>query len=394
MSKAKTRTTIAVVAALVIIGGGVVFALSGSDDGQDRKAAIGETTTTGYSVADLTVVEENQSFRNVTVRINRTGTISTAGSVKLSTLDGTAKSAGTPATGADYVAVTGVSVAFAANVASATTTVRIYGDTLTETDETIFTTLSAPVGSPIADGVGTITIPNDDEGAALDGFAIRDFSVGETSGTVNIPIFRYGATTASASVTVQSVDVTAVGCAGDPACDYKPIMPTVVSFAAGQALATVPVTILSDSNLEGDETFDLTLSSPVGAAIDPDFDAATGMIVSRTTQQAGFDIGDAVLVEGNSGNTTMTFTIVRRGPANGYAKVKWSTAVGTANATDFVAVPATQVTFADGETTKTVTVSIVGDATAEANETLKVNLSRVDLGLLDPSAVGTIVNDD
>jgi chitinase len=59
-------------------------------------------------------------------------------------------------------------------------------------------------------------------------------------------------------------------------------------------------------------------------------------------------------------------------------------------------VPLTTVTFAPGETTKTVNVSVLGDTTHEPNETFNLVLSAPSAGttISDASGTATIVNDD
>ena len=76
--------------------------------------------------------------------------------------------------------------------------------------------------------------------------------------------------------------------------------------------------------------------------------------------------------------------------------VNYATAPGTATAPgDYLAVPLTTLTFAPGETTKPVTVTVNGDTLIENNETFNVNLSGVvNATLTNAQGVGTIVNDD
>ncbi|HEX8911731.1 MAG TPA: NPCBM/NEW2 domain-containing protein [Humisphaera sp.] len=105
-------------------------------------------------------------------------------------------------------------------------------------------------------------------------------------------------------------------------------------------------------------------------------------------------VADAQVVEGDSGTRTMTFTVTRSSPL-GTTSVNWATAAGTATAgTDYVTASG-QVLFLAGETTKTVAVTVKGDTTTEANETLSVNLGNPVDGVLGrATAVGTIVDDD
>jgi hypothetical protein len=89
------------------------------------------------------------------------------------------------------------------------------------------------------------------------------------------------------------------------------------------------------------------------------------------------------------------FTLTLSAPADGPVTVNYATANGTATAgSDYVAQSGT-VTFAAGETSKTISIVVNGDRKREANETFFVNLSDVVGALLqDNQGVGTILNDD
>jgi hypothetical protein len=112
-----------------------------------------------------------------------------------------------------------------------------------------------------------------------------------------------------------------------------------------------------------------------------------------------FSINDAQLVEGDSGTTNLTFNVTMS-PADGTGphSVSYVTTNGTARSDtdDFYAASGTLV-FAAGETSKTVTVSIVGDTDGEPNEQFTVVLSNptlTDATIADGTGVGTIVDDD
>ena len=71
------------------------------------------------------------------------------------------------------------------------------------------------------------------------------------------------------------------------------------------------------------------------------------------------------------------------------------TADGTATAGTDYTEKTGAVTFAAGVTTRTMTVSIVGDRIVEPSETLLVNLSApTNATLARASAIGIILNDD
>src|SRR5512132_2843866 len=104
-------------------------------------------------------------------------------------------------------------------------------------------------------------------------------------------------------------------------------------------------------------------------------------------------------VEGNSGTTSVSFAIAYTGNPTAFS-IDWATANGTATAgSDYIAASGT-VSF-DGtgpDKTKTATVLINGDTTAETNETFTVNISNpqpaAGIVIDTPSATQTIADDD
>jgi subtilisin family serine protease len=108
-------------------------------------------------------------------------------------------------------------------------------------------------------------------------------------------------------------------------------------------------------------------------------------------------INDVTLSEGNSGTTiSFNFTVSLSPAASQNVTVNFATASGTATAgSDYVAIPVAPLTFSAGETTKTVTVQVNGDADFEPNETFFVNLSNAtNAYIADSQGLGTINNDD
>src|SRR5262249_38550289 len=83
-------------------------------------------------------------------------------------------------------------------------------------------------------------------------------------------------------------------------------------------------------------------------------------------------------------------------PQTAPVTVDFATADGTATAPgDYVPNTGT-VTFAPGETAKTVAVQVKGDTTVERDETLDVNLANAtgNATIADGQGIGTIANDD
>jgi uncharacterized repeat protein (TIGR01451 family) len=106
-------------------------------------------------------------------------------------------------------------------------------------------------------------------------------------------------------------------------------------------------------------------------------------------------IADAGIVEGSSGLAPMVFN-VRLSPASPTnVSVTYATADGSAQAgTDYIGTNGL-ISFAPGQTNRTVTVYVMGDTTGEPAETFFVNLSApLNAGLTDAQGIGTIFNDD
>ena len=146
---------------------------------------------------------------------------------------------------------------------------------------------------------------------------------------------------------------------------------------------------------EGNETFKINLSSPTGATIADG--TAIGTIIDDDGAAAlpALSIADLSVAEGNGDHAHFMFVVTLDKAATGPVTVAYSTANGTATAgSDYVASNGT-LTFAAGETSKTVHVDISGDTVFEGNETFAVTLSNASgATLADATAVGTIVNDD
>ena len=125
---------------------------------------------------------------------------------------------------------------------------------------------------------------------------------------------------------------------------------------------------------------------------------ASGMSGTITVNAAAptLAINNVTVTEGNSGTVNAAFTVRLSSPSTQTVTVKYATANGTATApADYTAIALTTLTFSPGQTSKTVTVAVKGDALDEANETFAVNLSAaVNATIADGQGIGTITDDD
>jgi chitinase len=128
--------------------------------------------------------------------------------------------------------------------------------------------------------------------------------------------------------------------------------------------------------------------------------AVTGLSLTGTGEEPPpvlptLSVGDASVVEGNSGTKQMVFTVSLSQAATGPVTVNYATADGTATAGQDYVAKSGALTFAAGETEKTVSVTINGDKVAELDETLALKLSApTGATLARGAAVGTILTDD
>ena len=157
----------------------------------------------------------------------------------------------------------------------------------------------------------------------------------------------------------------------------------------------VHVQVTGDTAVEANETLTLTLSSPNGATLA--HGTATGTIVNDDTAPLPtLSVGDSSFAEGSAAAPGHgSFTVSLSSAATAPVTVHFATADGTATAgSDYVAQSGT-LTFAAGETQKTITVAAIGDSTVEANESFTVTLaSPTGATIAHGTGSGTIVNDD
>jgi hypothetical protein len=154
-----------------------------------------------------------------------------------------------------------------------------------------------------------------------------------------------------------------------------------------QQFAGVPgANLAAVADLTGDSLPDLALRSS----------SAVSVLRNDGNWPPVLFISDVSRLEGKNGRTAFTFTVTLSAPSDVPVTVNYATADGTATVADNDYLPSSgTLTFAPGETSKTITVWVNGDRKKEPDESFFVNLSRaVNAGLADTQGLGTIVNDD
>ncbi len=124
--------------------------------------------------------------------------------------------------------------------------------------------------------------------------------------------------------------------------------------------------------------------------------ANTGQSFGGAPQPGTLSIGDASVAEGDEGTTSLVFTVTRSGGSAGEVSASYALTNTTTSNDDFTGPTSGTVTFADGQTTATITISVVGDTNIEIDESFDLTLFNPTGGatIADNMATGTIFNDD
>jgi hypothetical protein len=358
---------------------GIRFAISYiGGDGNDVTLTV--PTVPDISITPVTLPEGNSGPNPFVFTVTLSNPTIQPVTVDFFTQDGTAQA------GSDYTAASGT-ILFNPGETQKTITVTVNGDTAPENDETFVVQLANPQNATLAAPTNAVgTILDDDTPAAVQ-FSAPTFVVSEGAAFAVLTVTR------TRSSTPLTVDFSTSPGSATADVDYQSTTGTV-SFAAGQPAALLQIPIINDRIFEGDETFNVTLSNvqappPGGFLGSP---VTTTVTIQDNDPAPVISINDATAPEG--AGSMMVFTVTIPNPSSLPVTVPFSTQDGTALAgQDYVATSGT-LTFAPGDTTKTVNVPLIDDAVAEPAELFFLNLGTPTNGTVGRAqATGTIPTD-
>ena len=213
-------------------------------------------------------------------------------------------------------------------------------------------------------------------------------NVNEGTSSITVTVNRTGDVSATTTVDFATSDGTAT--AGS---DYTATNGTL-TFTPGQLSKTFTVPIINDTVFEGNETFNVTLSSPGNGALlgSP----STTVITIQDNESSPFlNVTNLRAAEGNSGTKTFVIPATLSVASTQTISIDYATADGTATAgSDYVATSGT-LTFPPGTTSANINVTVNGDTTVEPDETFLLKLSNpVNVSSFIFQATVTIANDD
>ncbi|RYD77137.1 MAG: hypothetical protein EOP84_15935, partial [Verrucomicrobiaceae bacterium] len=328
-------------------------------------------------------VTVNEGAGEVTLTVTRVG-VST-GTVTAAYLI----SNGTAQAGNDYQPPAGT-LTFNDGETSKTITIPITDDLLIEGNESFTATLSNPTGGATLGAQSSMEVVIADNDQSLQ-FGAASFNVSEGAGQALLTVTRLGV----ASGRVTATYTTSGTGSAQPGVDYTETT-GVVTFEEGETTKTIAIPITNDLLIEESESFAVTLSGATGGAT-IGTQATTTVTIVDNDHTLQFSEPEVTV---NEAAGQVSLTITRVGTSVGQVQVAYATSSGNgANAAsagvDYT-VASGVVTFADGETSKTITIPLTNDLLVENAESFTVTLSSPTGGatLGDVSSTEVTISDN
>ncbi|WP_396660971.1 Calx-beta domain-containing protein [Methylobacterium bullatum] len=327
------------------------------------------------SVDDVTV-GESTGYAEFVVRLSAPAT--TAVSVNWETKTANAYD--------DYASSIGV-LTFAPGETLKTVRVAITDDMKAEPSESFVLGLYNPSSNALlGNSKALATIIDNDGDAGRPVVSVGDVIIDEAAGVAHFVV-----TLDRPSNGVVSMNYATQNGSAKSGADYQ-AAGGVLQFAAGETTKVVSVSLNDDIIREGTETFALNLSHLIGASSSDTtgiavIAASDGKAVSKPTIMV-----DDVTVGESTGYAE--FVVRLSAPTTTAVSVNWETK--TANAADDYAFGIGVLTFAPGETLKTVRVAITDDMKAEPSESFVLGLYNPSSNALlgNSRALATIIDND
>ena len=321
----------------------------------------GETTT-------LTATLSNKSNQDVTVALSFGGTAVVA---------------------ADY---TGAAATITIPAGSISNSITLTGknDTDYEGDETVIANISNVINGAVGSAKQvTATITDDDTPPEVT-LSVVGSSLNENGGTATI--------TVTLSALSSKDTIVELGFSGTASTmDYNKSLSGSITIPAGSLSRSIILKGIDDAKDEANETIIVDIASVTGAS-----ESGTQQVILTIIDD---DEGPAVsinapsVVEGDTGTANLTYTVTLSKASDQTVTIEYATADGTATVSDhdYLAQAVTPLIFAPGETSRTIIVTVIGDTSVEADETVLVTLSNpvnatITTGL--NTGTGTIINND
>lgn len=293
---------------------------------------------------------------------------------------------GTATQGVDYEAL-GSSVTIPAGGTSAAVEVRPIDDDAVEGDETVVLTLTGtsstdvPVGTPSS---ATLTISDDDHGNGGAAEVVLSVSASDDSAaeapndggqfTVNRVNGDDRAVTVSYSVTGSATE----------GADFQDL-PGTVSLGDGVPQAAIPVDVLADDLLEGDETVTVTLI-PVQGEVSVTGGPATVTIGDSAHTVTASTAANAAEENTSAGRVDVVLSAPNQ--SGDAIAVNYTVTGSAAQGSDFGSLSGT-ASIQNGASSTSITITPVDDDIVESEETVVITLTGTDSAAVSVGSPGS-----
>ena len=335
------------------------------------------------SVADV-VVGEGDGFARLTVALS--SPVTQRVTVAYAAQSGTASGSGY-----DFENTSGT-LSFAPGETSKTVQVQLSQYSAVESLEEFYFKLSSPTNAAIERGTAMVTVIDNDTVVDTPRLFVKDIVVDEKDGTARF-VVALGQALGESSNSTVTVDWALQGGTAIAGSDFVATSGRL-SFAPGESVKTVVVDLIDDAQAEGLERFSLVLSNASGATIaDGVALAEIGANDGTATSQPRLSVQDRVIGEGDG---YIDFVVSLNQPGQNIVTVAYATQSGTASGSgyDFENTSGT-LSFAPGETTKTVRIPISQYSAMEGLEYFRFDLSSPSNAAIERgSAMITVIDND
>jgi subtilisin family serine protease len=316
-----------------------------------------------FSAANYAVTEGTAS---ASIGVTRSGPTTATVTVICRTAAG-----GSAVPGTDYTDVVRT-LTFGPGVRTQACLVPVLNDSALDGPKTVNLQLDTPGGPGAQLGTQTTAVLtiNDNEQAGVIQFAASSYTVIE--GLIAFVTVGRTGTNLAGDVTV---DYAVTGGSATNGVDYN-LADGTLTFGPGSLAAQIAIPTLQDTAAEGPETIVITLGNPSpGVTLGPRF-ATTVNITDNDRGGVIQFAASTYSVAEDAGSIDLVVTRTGTGLASGVT-VDYAVTGGSATngGTDYTLTAGT-LTFAAGETRKTIPVAITNDTLPEGNETVVVTLSN------------------
>ena len=304
----------------------------------------------------------------------------------------TTREAGDTAETADFMIPNPQTVTISSTQTTGEIRIPIVNDSeANEGDETFTVTLTGITQAEFAGGsniVVKVTI-KDDEGLPTLTVDSESVEVYEGLGPVEIGVILDSVPSGNVLVTYSTEDNTA------DETDYTLQTDETITILSNQTTGKISIPITSDSNYEGNETFNVNITGVSGAAFEENVREISKTVTILDDEPVPtLSVQSTSLSVPESGNAEIVLQLVN--PSNETVSFTYSTNEGTATNADFVAQNNVLYTFGS-ETTSMILIPIISDEIDEVDEIFTVtfaNLTGATFGHAGAPTVSVTIEDD